>query len=426
MWDEKVCLEKLTEAKELLEATITGTNSSHCSANGNGTESTESTTGVAWKSEWQIAIRKWSSGITLHTNDGKRVTVRFPCSSPQIEKFEAVTTSGVEHSLCSTWLNYYFENGSVTDFNLTDQVLMHYRKHADLEIVPPNILSWCICFFVSQLDGQTKHKFSARPPHALCDNWLFIKEQHRFPDSETFLETIDQGWVKVGMKEYATILELPSSVYLRYLLASFNAHLITRIIGNCFMWRTKTLSDNACHFVSALSEEPGREVRIYCPSQPRSCVILERIGDTSLQNKLDFKITAVTAVTPIDAKNSCWNLSLREKWLTDLVGNLDSTDVDFILHTFVEVNHHIDKLKDSITEQFKKDPEFKFPTANDYFQSFDLLLLRGTLAEIIPAVRLVAYEENVAALRQDAAISTSPVPAAVVDLIGSYLPPLLP
>lgn len=104
--------------------------------------------------------------------------------------------------------------------------------------------------------------------------------------------------------------------------------------------------------------------------------------------------------------------------MVKLIGNLDHVDVDSILHIFVEINHYVNKLKELITGEL----EGKFPTTMDHFQNFDLPYLRGTLAQIDPVLRLTAYAENTTILREQAASSTSPVPAAVVDIIGSYLP----
>jgi hypothetical protein len=157
-------------------------------------------------------------------------------------------------------------------------------------------------------------------------------------------------------------------------------------------------------------------------------------ANNKLEEKLAFKADA-------NDPTNFWALALKERVVsraTDFPGcnsscnsicNLGSSDVDWILHIFVEIGHHITNLKTLLTIKTIKSADkdtngvgFKFPTANDHFQSFDLPYLRGTLAQTIPVLRLTSYAENVATLRDEAARSTSSVPLGVVDLIGSYLP----
>lgn len=434
MWDEKVCLEKLTAAKQILEDTITGTNCRNATSKS-----------VPWKSEWITPIRRWSSAISVRT-DNTTIVLRFPCSptkSDKSNKLEAAipiysnTNLSVE---LETSMEHYFYDGDIftSSPHLDDRMLMHYREQADLELVPSNLLVWCILFFVKQLGGRTKHSHNQATRY---DNWLFILPQHRFPEFDTMPLVITsrynhycgQGWVSIQMMEYATTLELPSSYYLRHLLTSFATHLIARTIQNCFSWRGKIVLNDACRFAAALTEEPCRNILLNyteegCDQFVR-VAILERLSyDASLKDKLAFKVPAFSLSNPLSGSSSSldslkerkidlWDEALEEEGVVKLIGNLDYADIDCILRISIEINHHIDELKESVSFHLE------FPTANDHFQTFDLPHLRGTLAQTTPVLRLTAYAENAATLREQTTHSTSPIPAGVVDLMGSYLPP---
>lgn len=456
---EKMWEEKLARAKEILETIITG-------ANGDSNGS------VRWLPEWIVCIRKWSSEIKVEAARGLMVIVlHFPLPAEARGIFQMPIQPEVRTSSATTASKTYLiyglgRNGSDIESNLDDRALIWYRQQAKLDTVPPNILVWTILFFVNQLGGSIRHTFPVQSALSRCENWLFLREQHRFEnfdlisdvmDTTKCLASVKQGWVRVQMGEYASTLELPISHYLSILLDTFKDYLIMRTIENCFSWRANNLIDDARNFENSLTEEPGREVFINYNeqgTQPNEqneqnvqfvrVFILPQLAKgikgITLQDKLAFKIgprtsSALGAFTPSNESNTSegsnadlWALAFWEEGISQLVGKLDGSDIDCILRIFVEINHHIGELEKSITTQLantSKDGivEYKFPGANDHFQSFDPPFLRGTLSQTIPYVRLIAYKQNVAALREQAANSTSPVPTAVVNLIGSYLPP---
>jgi hypothetical protein len=66
-----------------------------------------------------------------------------------------------------------------------------------------------------------------------------------------------------------------------------------------------------------------------------------------------------------------------------------------------------------------------FPSEHDYFESFDEPAMRGLLTQTSAARKLARHSQEVKLLRQSAMQSASSVPTAVVDLMESYLTPLL-
>lgn len=304
MWDEKVCLEKLTLAKQILEDTITG------KLRGATDATDENCVGVAWKSEWQTSIRKWSSSISLRI-DAKDLVLLFPCSTTNDNnpnnpnKLEAVISQGSK--LKRTLMEYNHEDeissSSSTSPFLDDRMLIDYCEHVSYKLVPLNLLVWCIRFFVKQLGGRTKHTNLNK----LYDNWLFILPQHCFPEplSSIVGDNPDRGWVIAKMDKYARSLELPISCYLSRMLTSFNKHLVDHTVQNCFSWRGKSVSTAACRFAAAL-EQSDRSVLLNYTKNGLDCdVILAQFPDgASLKDKLSFKVPAFGASNPLNGSNN--------------------------------------------------------------------------------------------------------------------------
>lgn len=166
MWDEKV-QQKLVRAKEILEEIITNTDSS-------------SSSGVVWKAEWVEPIRKWSGQIAVYQGSCKNILLRFPLSGQPLQSiFQIVIDAKMQPT---TSLSYHFAEGGdspIFSYDLEDRALMIYRWQANLETIPFNILFWGIHFFVNRLGGTISHKFSTQHAQGKCQNWLFIKPQHR-------------------------------------------------------------------------------------------------------------------------------------------------------------------------------------------------------------------------------------------------------
>lgn len=424
MWDEKVHPGKLVAAKEKLEQIMAGAS---ISANGIDVDDNKSV-GVAWKEEWITSIRKWTGGISVDKGSWETIAIKFPCpnaispSKNLQNSFEIVITAG------TSLMEYCIDDERVVDSCLWDNEVMHYRQFIDLQSVPANIFIWCLRFFATQLGGKIKHRFSALQSKRICKNWVFILPQHRFPGFEKSICRPNQGWVLFEKTDYDTSLELSSVLYLDKLLASFNSHLTVRAVENHFSWRGEKLFKIAQQFASSLVKF-GTTIYLTCRDRygnSYNIKILDQQNNTNDKFKADandptnfwalfLALKKASAITDCPAYNSS--------------RDLDGSDVDWILHIFVDIGYHLGNLKRSLTNKSiynvikgTNSFDFKFPTADDHFQSFDLPHLRGTLAETEPLLLLTTYAENVAKLRDQAAGSTSSVPAAVVDIMGSYLP----
>lgn len=296
MWDADVHPLKLARAKEILEGIITG-----------GDGSTDNSDGVAWMPEWIAPIRKWSSEITVCASRTLSIALKFPLPTKTQCSFQITIESTVKSEVM---LCYSTGGESIVGHDLMDdRVLKWYRGQANLNIVPPNILAWTIIFFVKQLGGSIRHKFSG---WARCDNWLFLKEQHRFPGfqrmSKASTYSTDKGWVVVQLREYSTTLELPGSHYLSHLLNTFKDDLAARTIESQFSQRGQSLLDNARRFVNSLAGGSCRGVWLLCPDEtPKlftSSGILRQIRqDASLQDKLAFKIDSTKVEKEFDTSN---------------------------------------------------------------------------------------------------------------------------
>lgn len=436
MWDEKVHPGKLSLAKERLEKIITGTSNAMDDEHNDGSNGW-----VAWKLEWQKVIREWSSKVTVHQGRGVYysygvgLVLNFPLPTRDHldqSKFqvviETISTTTTSPEKIITSLLYCFGGPDLTASCLENYSLDLYRQRSNLGIVPVNLLIWCISFFVKELGGCIEHKFGFQYDWERCENWQFVLPQHRFKE----LTPLDQGWIKVYSHEYDKELESSSLHYSIKLFDAFKTHLLTRTVENCFTWSSQIAKlKTALNFVAVLVQhQKSYRYRLEGEKPFFKCGSLDHlINGISSSQKLEALNGELSFKAESNDPTNFWAKALQDEKVAKFIhcdvnigGSLDNSDVDWILHIFFDISHHIGKLKELITADTIANLKLKFPTARDHFQTFDFPRLRGALAESIPAIRLAVYSENVKTLHEQTAASTSSVPTAVVDIIGSYLP----
>lgn len=281
------------------------------------------------------------------------------------------------------------------------------------------------------------------------ENWHFLDDHHLFAGySQLYsvkIESDEAGkggkgrWGKGSLWEDIVIGgSLLSLNFLRNrLISAICEYQVKQLINRYFRWRQKML-DTAHKFVNSLRFWQDRDVVItdetYSSYQVMAGDSVKLMQLTCTKNansyeKVDVKLTGASIANNNDDNDgsnsrfryvSFWEQAMKDDSngdnLSELIGELTVADIEWILSTFIQVQWIGEKLHNTITKLGSQ-----FPTAHDRFDSFDPSILRGILAETMPNLRLLSHSQSISQLSEEAMDSTSPIPAAVVDLIESYL-----
>lgn len=350
---------------------------------------------------------------------------------------------------CLTEIKFRRANNAWNNYStLPLDPFLAYRKKISLQNVPVNLHGDIIFHLIATLGGHltdywysssnTSDGSSNSGGHHL--NLLHFEKSHLFPGSfecmpqllsanqkSTNKNAEQGGWISVEL-DYVVVGSnlLFERKYRDTLIAKLYDYQVYRLIDHFFRWRKDSIGRSN----SAVSTKLIAAARGFLAD-----LIFAPIGEKHIKN-YDIKIrvsflsnTVKEIVLAFGYPDYLAILSLEKiKSTIDIVdvyniegSNLTIDDIGWIISVFAEAKRDSVELKMRITESSYSEYNYKFPTMNDRFDSFDPQLLTGLLAETRTSRKLAIHDRNIIALRQSVMESTSPVPNAVADLMESYL-----
>lgn len=433
-----------------------------------------------WKEQWRVAAAKWIDKITIETEIGEELmlatplVIRFPpgklfCFQNFTITIAPTAPTASRRKKTKTMMTA----NTIVDFDDGDEnggrgttsgivsvgyLMKHHQsifQDDQNDWMPLNLFGDLIFHIVDSFGGKVKYTYPILSP-VVCKNYLHFDRQHLFPgfslqagqsEAKDEQEVKEDEWTCVDYKTIVAggkLVNFPD--YRRELIGKLCAHQIRRLIDSHFgdfsnstkfAKCNRKLLDSAYHFATSLKLDDGWVGRAFDSYLQISSSIfkikvwfktIDEIAKFSFYDQTDEQrrlqpTLERCVVTPIYHPDS--------KKITEMHGdltNLNSRDLDSIVRIVLEVHFCgaqlrkiIDKSIPTPTSRFPQE----FPSADDHFESFDEPAMRGLLTTTSVARKLATHAQNLELLDQNASESTHPIPAAVVDLMKSYLTPLL-
>lgn len=390
--------------------------------------------------KWKETIRQWIGAIVITTktipedlvykNHKFALTIQFPTADSgdiAAEENFQIKIAAMAAPRAPVRVNLF---GQETISQVSIEQFVNYRERIQLGEVPINLHGDVIFELVKVLgyclDGYRYYSESDR--EVKYSNLLCVEKQHLFPGRFEYLTLSEQkqlstnnNWVYCKLDHVTVGGNFLRDGYCRtalvdelckYQMDYFIRHFFSLNNRN----DSKPLLATAREFAANLSFlQLGESYKVlFCRSH--TYVRLISASGKTLKDKLNFSIDKkmIDQKTTVSCSDA-WSSAIKEEILSQAVKELTVEDVDWILHAFVEVYSTGQELKKLLVES-------DFPSLADHFESFDPQFLRGKLAETDVSRKIMVNHRNILTLRQEAMESTSSVPIAVVDLMGSYLP----
>lgn len=409
-----------------------------------------------WLSEWREVAEDWIDKITisLHNRDGGTfLTINFP--THLTSSLKITIRQGIP------WHNMVEFGSGVADVNrnlYVPELIRYCKAIPRLEEVPLNLLGEII-FRIAAFGGcKLTYQYSndrdisdslLQPFH----NQLFYAKQHAFPGSNFDRlgyqeQKVDAGgWIKVdrlALIPGGNIFTL--SEFHGKLFNNLSTHQCSRLVHLHFSNSSNSVDKLklATELLARLKVKnhtstfvewdlygniirPSIDFQGKIPNGPSKIyqsVPLFYLPGKTIEDRLNFNIA------DRNNPNNLWfkTIDAKDSTSVDLINlttGLTLADIDNIFHIAVEVYLGNEQLHNQIVRSVYNDDKFSFPTANDHFNSFDEPELKGLLTTTSTARKLVMHTKSIQLLRQDASESIHSIPLAVVDLMQSYLTPLL-
>lgn len=429
-----------------------------------------------WFVDWRTSANRWVDGIEIVASP---LTIYFPASQSSIpvdsnesiqptEKMRITIRPDEEYSMNQNLTTVVFSTGIGNKFYVKSDYqsvmlashLMEYYKSLfprQEQELPLNLFADIIYHIVAAFQGYLHNGYSNVSIPALVvyknyKNYLQFDKQHVFPNfvltpcvpctstSSTSSDDSDvkSGWTCFKSDKIAQGGKLSSfQHYKQQLTTQYSAHQIGRLIdlhfGRHNLEKQPTQPDapklrqrleNAHRFSACLKNNVAW-------LSDRSFMEIALVANNLEICKLEIYFYTLDELLTSSFCRGIWGRSTikppnfsfetptqQNDRLLDLTAGLSLTDLDTILRIFLEVNFGRLELEKTIFRD-------NFPTANDHFNSFDEPQMCGLLTTTSAARKLANHAKNVELLRQETMSSPSSIPVAVVDLMQSYLPPLL-
>lgn len=421
-----------------------------------------------WKEDWRTAAIEWIDKITIEIGEewtpDTPLVIRFPLgTSSSFQKFTITITptASMRNEIPKTRsVDIRFADGDDTgqvipddmpsSWIRSDDLMKHHQSvfqdYRDSRWMPINLFANVVDHITATFDRKLYFALqSTQSPRPIYKNHLYFRKQHLFPDfalssaqdaqdAKSIQE--DGGWTCVDYEVIITDDQLAHDHnYRKTLIDKLCAHQTRCLIDCHFAKRSQfdklngQILDNARHFAMSLKISNCQSDCSRLDISSSFFKIGVRIKTIDKIANFSFYDLANDKHYPFDTFQECSAVPidlLGSKEITEVtkmhgdLTNLNSHDLYSIIRIVVEVYFCGVQLKKIIFSSMSE-----FPGADDHFDNFDEPSLRGVLTTTSVARKLVNHAKNIELLRKNVSGSNYPVPAALIDLMESYLTPLL-